>query len=476
METNKQNISIDISRRNDELYSAENMEKQRIVIENCLKDIEKAINGTDEDKERANLSIKEASPYIQMQMEQLERFKQSTEKLMENSLSMVQGSNKSLFSTISRLAQNLDVPNLTDLSGLLYNMDIFDIKDFLSPFKHYIESLPADEREEAEEKLREAVENELPKLPPSEQKELTEVFQSIIPKNHIRPNNKLVNQITKDFLNQGEIELVVSGKTSKKVITTKAILTYGGDNITLTGDFDFLPYDMEVHDGVITLWEAGNIVFTASMLYRAMNGQVKTEYINQQALDEVNNSLAKSRVININIDFTNEAKMYRNDIKKAQYDNFLLIYDKITITAGGQEVEAYKLLRKPILYEYAQISGQIISVPLNYLHTNKKISNSNDVIVIRGYLLKQIEDMKSDSFKRSNHILYQGIFDTIKLYSNEHSESMYKKKTFTARKQAKAILSHWIDEKYIHGFEEYKNGNTFIGLVIHLKKQKNTPK
>ena len=162
----------------------------------------------------------------------------------------------------------------------------------------------------------------------------------------------------------GERELKVNNKNSKKEVTTKVMLNYENENVQLISRLKFTPYDREVYDGVITLYEAGNEIVTPSMVYRAMNGLTETEYIKSEAILKIKESIDKSRFIKTVIDYTDEAKMYNHTVDKTTYEGYLLACNKITVEAGGTKQEAYKLLDKPILYEYAQISGQIISVPI----------------------------------------------------------------------------------------------------------------
>jgi len=62
-----------------------------------------------------------------------------------------------------------------------------------------------------------------------------EVLKSVIPKNHVKPNNKLANKITKDIVEEGEFSLVVSGKKAKKEVFTKVMLAYDNRYIDCRG-------------------------------------------------------------------------------------------------------------------------------------------------------------------------------------------------------------------------------------------------
>ena len=297
--------------------------------------------------------------------------------------------------------------------------------------------------------------------------ELYETLKSVLPKNHVKPNNKLANEITRDFINEGEIELRVSRKGAKKEITTKAILTYEDKNISLSGRAKFTPYDREVHDAVVTLYVAGNEALTPEMVYRAMTGKIGTEKISPQAVGAVTRSLDKSRRIMVNIDFSQEARAYNKNVK-ATYEGYLLECRKITVAIGGTTKEAYRLLATPILYDYAQVSGQILTVPIGLLQTKKTVRSTEEVIVIRGYLLRQIEGMKSPSFKRSNKITFEGIYKEMDVSTDTHDATAYKNKTRTIRQHVDAILKEWVDQGYIKEYKQRKEGKTIKSIVITL--------
>ena len=201
-----------------------------------------------------------------------------------------------------------------------------------------------------------------------------------------------------------------------------------------------------------------------------VQSMTETEYVSPQAVEAVTESLDKSRrtTLKIKIDYTEEARAYNKDIDKTLKEGYLLACEKITVTTGGQTKEAYKLLGKPILYEYSQISGQIINVPIKLLQTKEAVRSTEDVIVIRGYLLRQIEYMKSSASKRNNHISYEGIYSELGITEENYNAAMYKKKTHTIRQHVTALLSEWIRLNYLKSYSEYKEGKTIKGVEIIL--------
>jgi len=299
-----------------------------------------------------------------------------------------------------------------------------------------------------------------------EPEEIKAVLKSIIPQKHIKPINKLANTITKDIIDKGQIDLIVSGKNSKREIYTKVMLEYDNKHIQMSGQ-KYMPYDREVYDGVVTLYAAGNDFVTPAMVYRAMNGLSGTEYIKPETLEKVRQSLDKSMRIYTVIDYTDEAKMYNKKIEKTTYEGYLLAAEKVTVKVNGEIHEAYRIL-SPILYEYAKISGQIISVPIKYLQTKDAVRSTDEVIVIRGYLLRQIEWMRNTRVYRSENITYQGIYEELGISKIFLDDTAYKNKTRTVRNHIKAILDEWTDQGYIIDYKEYQEHKTMRGIVITL--------
>jgi len=75
------------------------------------------------------------------------------------------------------------------------------------------------------------------------------------------------------------------------------------------------------------------------------------------------------------------------------------------------------------------------------LQTGGAVRNTEEVIVIRGHLLRAIEGMKSHKFKRSNNIAFDALYEKLDVFRETLSEAMYKKKTHTIRQHVEAILT-----------------------------------
>ena len=297
-----------------------------------------------------------------------------------------------------------------------------------------------------------------------------EVLKSVVPKKHTKPNNKLANTISKEpMIGEGTIELVVSSKQARNEVRTKVMLEFNKQYVELWGGWEqFTPYDREVYDGVVSLYAAGNTIINPAMVYRAMNGLTETEKVSPQALEAVRKSLDKSMHLYTILDYTAEARMYNKDIKKTTYEGYLFAASKAVVTINGEEHEAYKILDTPILYKYAQVSGQILTVPIKMLNTKNAVRSTEEVTVIRGYLLRQIGWMRDNNSTRSDHITYQGVYDELGVSRADLDDMAYRNKTRTIRNHATSILDEWKDQGYIIDYVEYKEGAAIQGVMIML--------
>jgi hypothetical protein len=194
---------------------------------------------------------------------------------------------------------------------------------------------------------------------------------------------------------------------------------------------------------------------------------IDTEYIKPETLEKVRQSLDKSMRIYTVIDYTDEAKMYNKKIAKTTYEGYLLAAEKIKVRINGEEHEAYKIL-SPILYNYAQVSGQIVSVDIKYLQTKEAVRSTDEVIIIRGYLLRQIEWLRNTKTYRSDNISYQGIYEELEVSRIVLEAKAYENKTKKIRSHIKAILDDWKEQGYIIDYTEYKDGKTLTGIKIMI--------
>lgn len=292
-------------------------------------------------------------------------------------------------------------------------------------------------------------------------------LSSIIPQKHVIPNNKLANTLTSDdLIGKGDIELIVSGR-GKSDIITRCILNYEGDNVTLSSRQPFTEYDRNVADAVTSLYEYGDPshVITPATVYRAMIHATGTETPSPQTLGAVTKSLDKMRFVRVQIDCTEELKRRKVDLNGTQVvagkiDTYLLNLEKVEIMAGGQKVIAYKIIKAPILYDYAKITKQVLTVPAELLAV-PNASNNEQRIAIKGYLLRRVSVMKGKT-AQSRRILFNNIYNAAGKPDATNTEKN------RLRDYAFTVLDFWKTEKFIKGYAKVKEGKTIFAVDIQL--------
>ena len=291
-------------------------------------------------------------------------------------------------------------------------------------------------------------------------------LSSIIPQKHVMPNNKLANSLTKDIIDAGAIDLVVSGR-GKTEITTRCILSYEGDNVKLSGRQPCTEYDRNVADAVTSLFLYGDPshIITPATVYRAMIHSTGTETPSPQTLGAVTRSLDKSRFVRVQIDCTQEllrrnASLNGEQITGGKVDTYLLPLEKIEVMAGGKRVTAYKILKTPVLYDYARLTKQVLTVPAKLLDV-PNASNTEQRISIKGYLLRRITVMKGKT-AQSNRILFEKIWDAAGKPDPSPKEAQrIREYTFT-------VLDYWKKERYIKGYKAIKEKKAYTAVEIQL--------
>lgn len=321
---------------------------------------------------------------------------------------------------------------------------------------------------------------------PADAQEIIEHLTSVLPEKYVVPNNKLANTMTRGIIDIGRITLEESRRDAKKLVETTCILTYEGDNVHLSGRQPFTEYDRNVYNAVSSLYVYGDQshVVTPAMVYRAMTGLTDSEKPTAGQLAAVTRSLDKMRFIRARIDCTEELKMRRitlnsKQINGGEIDTYLLTADAIKVQAGGQTVRAYRIIKTPILYEYAAAVKQVLTLPASVLDVKElnpggsigaRLPNTESRILIKGYLIRRIEGMKGKN-GLSNPVIslydYQRDGETHQgLYSIAGKPDADRKEMQRIREDAEKMLAYWTATGYIKAFEAQTERKKITGYKI----------
>ena len=328
---------------------------------------------------------------------------------------------------------------------------------------------------------------------PTDAQEIIEHLTSVLPEKYVVPNNKLANTMTRGIIDIGRITLEESRRGAKKLVETTCILTYEGDNVHLSGRQPFTEYDRNVYNAVSSLYVYGDQshVVTPAMVYRAMTGLTDSEKPTAGQLAAVTRSLDKMRFIRARIDCTEELKARRitlnsKQINGGEIDTYLLTADAIKVQAGGQTVRAYRIIKTPILYEYAAAVKQVLTLPASVLDVKEisevtvdgakkltigaRLPNTESRILIKGYLIRRIEGMKGKNGLNNPVIAlydYQRDGETHQgLYSIAGKPDADRKEMQRIREDAEKMLAYWAATGYIKSFEAQTQRRKITGYII----------
>ena len=318
---------------------------------------------------------------------------------------------------------------------------------------------------------------------------IPQTLKSKFPEKMVIPNNKLANTITTEqsLFDAAGSAIIVSGERSEKQITTTCVLVYEGDNVKLSGRQPFTEYDRNVYNAVASLYVYGDSshVFTPAMIYRAMTGAKEFDHPSPGQLAAITRSLDKMRFIRARIDCTAELKSRRirldsKQINGGEIDTYLLTAEAVKVKAGPHTITAYRIIKAPILYEYAAAVKQVLNIPASRLDikeldsagniTERSLANTESRILVKGYLIRRIEGMKGDnSLENSIISLYdyeKGGKQRQGLYSIAGKPNATRIEMQRIRDDAEKMLSYWKATGYISDFEAVKTKTKITGYRI----------
>lgn len=302
--------------------------------------------------------------------------------------------------------------------------------------------------------------------------------------------DKLTRVITKLQDNQ-EVNLKTLGRTVG--ITAKAWRRHAkeSENLNLTAGGSISAAKNVITPSMLPILNALNSIwnqaiennaapaFTLARLYNQIHGIEQHTHIPQSALEELRRTLEEMQDIFMKVDATKEiTARYKNDPATAAdflrdtWEGSLVAIDKRRIEVGGFVGEGYILLRRPLNYQAAQVSRQIITLPAKAINT-PRLSNSLFVASLRDYLFSEVAYMEQDK-KRNRKISYLTIYDYLGITPERYKNVKDKKKK--TRDQAKKLLDHMQKIGRIEAYTEYNNRNTIAGIEITLPNAPETAK
>ena len=225
-------------------------------------------------------------------------------------------------------------------------------------------------------------------------------------------------------------------------------------------------YDKEIHNAVISLYNAGNQYLSPNIIYNVLSGNREYKDGSRKSLtvsarQEVIFSLTKMRQTSMEINATKEGRAFNGDEYK--YSGRLLPSDFVSgVSLNNNPVQyCLHLLRSPPLLEYSKVRRQLTSVDVCLLGV---LSSRANHVVIRNYLLRELLWMKH-SKKRKRVIRYDTLQEYIgSVSSGSNDDITHRRKRLRAN--VIRCLNYWVSQDFIKGYREEKERNIFSKVVL----------
>jgi hypothetical protein len=281
--------------------------------------------------------------------------------------------------------------------------------------------------------------------------------------------NALFDRRKNDAFYDNSLVIVKTGGSKTTPVEVLVSVDYHGlreQGKDITESQRLTAYDKEIHNAVISLYNAGNQYLSPNIIHNVLSGNKEYEGGSRKSLtvngrQEVLTSLSKMMETSIEIDARKEGRAFTGE--EYQYSGKLLPSCFVNgVSLNNNPVKhCLHLLSSPPLLEYSKVRRQLTSVDVYLLGvlTTRVIH-----VVVKNYLLRELLWMKH-SKERKRVIRY----DTLQEYIG--SVSSGSKDDITHRRQrlrANVIrcLNYWVSQDFIKGYREEKERNIFSKVVL----------
>lgn len=291
-------------------------------------------------------------------------------------------------------------------------------------------------------------------------------------------NTKIVNRI-------GEIEYLNPrtpvGEFGKKQTDIIAYIDFKAvDKALLSAPIS--QFEILVMDAIYTLSVNEESVFTTEMVANVIAGKdVGQERSASTRFKMIEDAIERLSLIKIEIDcsgFGWEAIRSRIPDLEACYRGYVLPVENLRVKSKIKKFDKniYILNGTPVLYQYAEALGRVVSVPAKLLSIP---GTREDLLfsILKREIVKTVAIMKNKKNNyKSRSIRYErsdgeirSLFDRIGLKKENYAnESQWRKKKSKVNAMVSQIMDHLIEEKYIKGYSFNKDGGTIIGVSVDL--------
>ena len=262
------------------------------------------------------------------------------------------------------------------------------------------------------------------------------------------------------------------------LITSGAMKRYL-PNAYIDGRVNLTAFDKAVMDAIYTIWterenpEEDYCEMSYQEIYKVISGGGVIE-INKSTKWKIKSAVYKLTMIMCIIDISSDlpeavkkmrlTKCFKEDESEVIIEGTLIQTEFVTVKNANLTVsEGIRLLKCPMLYEYASTMDQIIWVEEKWLRLPFYLSDK--IIGLRDYLISYIRSYDYKRATNSSWVGYKTIFEGAGWQWGELKSTQCKN-----RKIVNEILKHYIDAKVIKSFEISEDNRNI--RITPMKKKK----
>lgn len=283
------------------------------------------------------------------------------------------------------------------------------------------------------------------------------------PNNYTILNDKVTDATFNNGFEDGVIQPVITGR--KKGL--QAIVSIDFKELREITDDPALQklteFDQAIYNAVTTLYISGNSIVTEATISKVVSGcPGNARRIRAERAAKIKKSVEKMSSIRLSIDVTREMEAYPG-FDQAYVRGNLLYSKRVDAVINGKETTAFQILDTPLLYRYAHVKKQVISIPIKVLNT--KISKTVSNILLQEYLLKKIGQARSGHLN-NNTMTFKKLYEDLGITSR--SSNGLKKRHYDTRKNVFALLNEWKQIDYIKDYNVLKEKAVITGVRFVL--------
>jgi len=303
-----------------------------------------------------------------------------------------------------------------------------------------------------------------------------EMIRTAYPRKLVSPIDKVSKKLFAGELTAELQPLRMEKRKSKRQITTLASINFSAPQMMGMPGLGY--YDQGIYNAICTLYVAGgNEYITPQMIYQVISGK-EDAYLNPKQAEKISSSIKKFMGGLLYIDATQEAQAQDKQFKgNLTYYTNLLHAEGAKRNLNGTITECIRIIKTPLLYEYAAQKDQIARAPIAALST--PINKNEDTITLQTYLLDRIFAMRGNdpvrdiSYNTVYGVVWGKGWDKIPASMNPQEKKKAQVNRNTQKRRLRGymdtMLQYWATKEggnLIKGHSEYIRGKTPQGVTI----------